>query len=61
LRGSRQRQHLFLFLDESGKPGDKTFAVGGVAIAADCWVEQRSGYRRDIRGLVYSLLTLPRP
>jgi hypothetical protein len=30
-----------LFLDESGRPGDKTFAVGGVAVAADCWAELR--------------------
>jgi hypothetical protein len=30
-----------LFLDESGKPGDRAFAVGGVAIAADRWTELR--------------------
>jgi hypothetical protein len=26
-----------LFLDESGKPGDKAFALGGIAIRADQW------------------------
>ena len=31
-----------LFLDESGKPADKTFAVGGVAIAANDWAELRA-------------------
>src|SRR4051794_29213838 len=34
------RVHI-LFLDESGKPSDRTFAVGGVAVAADCWAELR--------------------
>ena len=24
-----------LFLDESGKPGDKSFALGGIAVRAD--------------------------
>lgn len=32
--------HL-LFLDESGKPGDKAFALGGVALRADRWHELR--------------------
>jgi hypothetical protein len=32
--------HL-LFLDESGKPGDKAFALGGVAVRADRWHELR--------------------
>jgi uncharacterized protein DUF3800 len=31
-----------LFLDESGRPGDRTFAVGGVAIAGDRWGELRA-------------------
>jgi uncharacterized protein DUF3800 len=26
-----------LFLDESGKPGDRSFAIGGVAVRADEW------------------------
>jgi hypothetical protein len=30
-----------LFLDESGKPSDRTFAVGGVCVAADRWGELR--------------------
>lgn len=30
-----------LFLDESGRPGDPVFAVGGVAIRADRWHELR--------------------
>ena len=30
-----------LFLDESGKPGDRAFAVGGIAVAADRWAELR--------------------
>ena len=30
-----------LFLDESGKPGDRAFAVGGVTVAADRWAELR--------------------
>ena len=34
------RVHI-LFLDESGKPSDRTFAVGGVAVAADRWTELR--------------------
>lgn len=33
-----------LFLDESGKPGDKLFAVGGVAVAADRWGELRAAW-----------------
>lgn len=33
--------HL-LFLDESGKPGNRTFALGGVAVRADQWHELRS-------------------
>lgn len=33
--------HL-LFLDESGKPGDRTFALGGVAVRADSWHELQS-------------------
>ena len=28
-----------LFLDESGRPGDKVFAVGGIAVRADHWRE----------------------
>jgi hypothetical protein len=32
--------HL-LFLDESGKPSDRAFAVGGVAVRADRWAELR--------------------
>src|SRR6478672_5228075 len=32
-----------LFLDESGRPGDKTF-VGGVAVAAERWAELRAGW-----------------
>ena len=31
-----------LFLDESGKPSDRPFAVGGIAVAADCWAELRA-------------------
>jgi hypothetical protein len=31
-----------LFLDESGKPSDRTFAVGGVAVAADRWADLRA-------------------
>ncbi len=26
-----------LFLDESGKPADKSFAIGGIAVRADEW------------------------
>ena len=36
--------HL-LFLDESGKPGDRTFALGGVAVRADRWHELRECWR----------------
>src|SRR4051794_20474206 len=31
-----------LFLDESGLPSDRTFAVGGVAVAADQWAQLRA-------------------
>ena len=30
-----------LFLDESGKPDDQVFAVGGIAVRADRWGELR--------------------
>lgn len=43
-----------LFLDESGKPSDKTFAVGGVAVAADCWAELRA--RWEAEGTPYQRL-----
>jgi hypothetical protein len=33
--------HIF-FLDESGKPGERTFAVGGVAVAAAHWAALRA-------------------
>lgn len=36
--------HL-LFLDESGKPSDKLFAVGGVAVRADEWDELRAQWQ----------------
>ncbi len=36
----KARVHI-LFLDESGKPSDRTFAVGGVAVAGDQWAELR--------------------
>lgn len=36
--------HL-LFLDESGKPSDRTFALGGVAIRGDRWSELRDLWR----------------
>lgn len=35
--------HL-LFLDESGKPGDSAFALGGIAIRADRWQDLRDGW-----------------
>jgi hypothetical protein len=35
--------HL-LFLDESGKPSDRAFALGGVAIRADRWQQLRDGW-----------------
>jgi hypothetical protein len=34
-----------LFLDESGKPSDRAFAVGGIAVAADCWIELRQRWQ----------------
>ena len=33
-----------LFLDESGKPSDRAFAVGGVAIPADEWSQLRAAW-----------------
>jgi Protein of unknown function (DUF3800) len=36
--------HL-LFLDESGKPSDKSFGLGGIAIRADQWRELRAGWQ----------------
>ena len=33
-----------LFPDESGRPGDKLIAVGGVAVAADRWGELRAAW-----------------
>ena len=37
-----------LFLDESGKPSDRTFAVGGVAVAADRWVDLRARWEEAL-------------
>lgn len=34
-----------LFLDESGKPSDKSFALGGIAVRADRWHELRDGWQ----------------
>jgi hypothetical protein len=31
-----------LFLDESGKPSDRMFAVGGIAVAAGQWSQLRA-------------------
>ena len=31
-----------LFLDESGLPDDEIFALGGIAVRADCWTEMKS-------------------
>jgi hypothetical protein len=39
-----------LFLDESGKPSDRTFAVGGIAVAADRWAQLRTGWERALAG-----------
>jgi hypothetical protein len=39
--------HL-LFLDESGKPDDKAFAIGGAAIRADEWGVVRDRWRRAL-------------
>jgi hypothetical protein len=33
-----------LFLDESGTPSDRTFAVGGIAVAADEWGQLRAAW-----------------
>src|SRR4051794_36918858 len=37
-----------LFLDESGKPTDRAFAVGGVAVAADRWAELRARWEEAL-------------
>lgn len=37
--------HL-LFVDESGKPSDSVFAIGGVAVDGDRWHELRDTWRR---------------
>jgi hypothetical protein len=37
-----------LFLDESGKPSDRTFAVGGVAVAADRWADLRARWEEAL-------------
>jgi hypothetical protein len=39
--------HL-LFLDESGKPSDPSFAVGGVAVRADDWASVRDGWNSGL-------------
>jgi hypothetical protein len=44
-----------LFLDESGKPSDKTFAVGGVAVAADRWAELRARWEAALSEHRYPL------
>jgi hypothetical protein len=44
-----------LFLDESGKPSDKTFAVGGIAVAADCWAELRARWEAALTKYHYPL------
>jgi hypothetical protein len=36
--------HL-LFLDESGKPGEKAFGLGGIAVRADRWHELRDAWQ----------------
>jgi hypothetical protein len=38
-----------LFLDESGKPSDRSFAVGGIAVAADCWADLRERWQAALR------------
>jgi hypothetical protein len=44
-----------LFLDESGKPSDRTFAVGGIAVAADCWAELRARWEAALTAHRYPL------
>src|SRR4051794_27816739 len=37
-----------LFVDESGRPVDKTFAVGGVAMEADAWSVLRERWQQAL-------------
>lgn len=41
--------HL-LFLDESGKPSDRSFAIGGIAVRADEWSVLRERWQAAMRG-----------
>src|SRR5256885_6213738 len=41
------RVHL-LFVDESGRPEDKTFAVGGIVVRADEWSVVRDRWQQAL-------------